>query len=73
MKKTILALATFTSVMSIGALSGCAYPDHSGPYMDQHNGRQEQSNADRRDRRDDGNYRDDRDHRDDNQTDPRRQ
>lgn len=77
MKKTILFLATLASAATILTLSGCAYPDHSGVYMDQHNGREEQRNADdRRDRRDDGyrndGYRGD-DRRDDNNVDPRRQ
>jgi hypothetical protein len=78
MKKTILFLATLASAIATMTLSGCAYPDHSGVYMDQHNGREEQRHDDdRRDRRDDG-YHNDYDHRyddrrgDDN-VDPRRQ
>lgn len=61
--------------MTVATLSGCAYPDHSGVYMDQHNGREEQrhdDDRDRRDRRDDGYYHDN-DRRDDNYVDPRRQ
>ena len=67
MKKAILFLTMLAGVMSLG---GCAYPDHSGVYMDQHNGREEQSNADHRnDRYQDDNH----DNHDQDHTDPRRQ
>jgi hypothetical protein len=76
MKKTILFLATLASGMTLVTLSGCAYPDHSGVYMDQHNGREEQRHDDDR-RRDDGYRCDNRDNRNcdrrDDNVDPRRQ
>jgi hypothetical protein len=70
MQKIILALVTMAGALTLG---GCAYPDHSGVYQDQHNGRQEQSHDDRYDHRNDG-YRDgNHDDHDDNYVDPRRQ
>jgi hypothetical protein len=73
MKKTILFLATLASAMTLMTLSACAYPDHSGVYMDQHNGREEQGHDDHHDSNYQGDNHDDHDRRDDNDTDPRRQ
>lgn len=76
MTKIILCAATLASAISLLSLGGCAYPDHSGVYMDQHNGREEQRTYDdRRDRRDncrDGYSDNNRDGRNDC-IDPRRQ
>lgn len=85
MKKLTLSVALLASAAALTMMSGCVSPDHSGVYMDQHHGREEQSNADGR--RDDGYHRDDGyrgdnrgydrdrrdDRRDDNYSDPRRQ
>ena len=74
MTKTILRAATLAAAATLVTLGGCAYPDHSGVYLEQHNGREEQRTYDdRHDRRDD--CRDDNrdnDHRNDC-IDPRRQ